>query len=233
MDFHRRSIRLTEFDYSQPGAYFVTLNTWKHQDLFGKIVEQEMHLNKFGLIADVELRKLARRFQQVQVDASIVMPNHVHSILWILPPDSAVGARREEPKESSDQLLASPGQPTDSDFNSVNDMESRTRLPDSGENFLINDVGRRRARLTDSDSNSLINLASPLRGPGLGALGTIVGAYKSTTARIINGLRHTPGAPVWQRNYYEHVIRNDKDLDRIRQYIQANPLNWQTGDDLE
>jgi putative transposase len=225
----RRSLRLKEYDYSQTGAYFVTLDTWKHLALFGEILEDLIHLNRYGLVAKGELKYLARRFQQVQVDEYIIMPNHLHVIIWILATDSAVGARREEPKESSDLRLASPGQPTDSNFNSVevNDMERRARLADSGEISLINDVGERRARLTESDPNSLINLASPLRGPGPGALGTIVGAYKSTTARIINGLRHTPGVPVWQRNYYEHVIRDDEELDRIRRYVQANPINWQ------
>ncbi|HJW89745.1 MAG TPA: hypothetical protein VJ436_03790 [Anaerolineales bacterium] len=60
-------------------------------------------------------------------------------------------------------------------------------------------------------------------------MGAIVGAYKSTTARLINGLRQTPGAPVWQRNFYEHIIRDHQEWGRIRAYIEANPLNWETG----
>ena len=59
-----------------------------------------------------------------------------------------------------------------------------------------------------------------------GELGTIVGTYKSTTARLINGINHTPGVPFWQRNYYEHIIRSEEDLDRIRVYIQDNPRRW-------
>ena len=55
----------------------------------------------------------------------------------------------------------------------------------------------------------------------------MVGAFKSTSARLINGIRHTPGTPVWQRNYYEHVIRTEDEWQRIRAYIQANPDNWQ------
>ncbi|MFN3472142.1 MAG: transposase, partial [Aquificaceae bacterium] len=43
----------------------------------------------------------------------------------------------------------------------------------------------------------------------------------------INQLRHTPGAPVWQRNYYEHIIRNEEELNQIRQYIINNPLKWE------
>jgi REP element-mobilizing transposase RayT len=54
----------------------------------------------------------------------------------------------------------------------------------------------------------------------------IIGAYKSTTTRLINGLRHTPGLPIWQRNYYEHIIRDEESYFRIAEYILDNPLKW-------
>ncbi len=57
-------------------------------------------------------------------------------------------------------------------------------------------------------------------------LGTIIGSYKSTVARLINGLRHTQGAPVWQRNYYERIIRNETEFINIRNYIEDNPRRW-------
>ena len=55
---------------------------------------------------------------------------------------------------------------------------------------------------------------------------TIVKLFKSTVTRQINQLRNTPGFPVWQRNYFDHVIRNEQELYRIRQYIRNNPVNW-------
>lgn len=57
-------------------------------------------------------------------------------------------------------------------------------------------------------------------------LGTIVGSFKAATTKRINDLRGTPGVAVWQRNYYEHIVRNDGDLEAIREYIIANPRNW-------
>jgi len=57
-------------------------------------------------------------------------------------------------------------------------------------------------------------------------LPTIVGAFKSAVTKRINEYRDTPGAPVWQRNYYEHVIRNESSLNDIRFYIQTNPMQW-------
>jgi putative transposase len=62
--------------------------------------------------------------------------------------------------------------------------------------------------------------------PVAGSLPTIVRLFKSSSARRINELRRTPGAPVWQRNYYEHVIRDQKELERIRDYIRLNPTRW-------
>ena len=55
----------------------------------------------------------------------------------------------------------------------------------------------------------------------------IVRAFKTFSARQINRLRHTHGTPVWQRNYYEHIIRNKAALKRIRQYVKANPAYWE------
>lgn len=65
------------------------------------------------------------------------------------------------------------------------------------------------------------------RGPPAGSVGAIVGSFKSGVTKRINFIRSTPGAPFWQRNYYEHVIRNTGALDRIRRYIAGNPLRWE------
>jgi len=58
-------------------------------------------------------------------------------------------------------------------------------------------------------------------------LGAIIGNFKSVVTRRVNRLRGTPGAPFWQRNYYEHIIRDDRSLRAIRRYIRDNPLCWE------
>ena len=70
--------------------------------------------------------------------------------------------------------------------------------------------------------------ASPLRGVGTqsGSLSAIVQNFKSVSSRRIHVLRAALGTPFWQRNYYEHVVRDDADLARIRAYIQDNPAKW-------
>jgi REP element-mobilizing transposase RayT len=83
--------------------------------------------------------------------------------------------------------------------------------------------------------HGIIVLVSPLqnddtptrpRGPQRQSVGSIVGSFKSAATKRINEQRGTPGAPVWQRDYFEHIIRNDESLNRIREYILNNPLQW-------
>jgi putative transposase len=62
--------------------------------------------------------------------------------------------------------------------------------------------------------------------PVSGSLPTIVRSYKSAVTRAANIARDTPGAPLWQRNYYEHIIRDEADLARLREYIACNPARW-------
>ncbi len=58
-------------------------------------------------------------------------------------------------------------------------------------------------------------------------LSKIIGRFKMVTAKQINALRKTSGLTVWQRNYYEHVVRDEVSLNRIRQYIADNPAQWE------
>jgi len=64
-------------------------------------------------------------------------------------------------------------------------------------------------------------------GPAPGSIGAIVGQFKSIVTKRINAFRGTPGAAVWQRNYYEHIIRNEDELNRLRQYMLDNPVQWE------
>lgn len=68
--------------------------------------------------------------------------------------------------------------------------------------------------------------ATPI-GPKPKSLGALMAGFKSAVTKRINEMRRTPGATVWQRNYYEHIIRNEADLDRIREYIENNSLRWE------
>src|SRR4030042_215705 len=57
-------------------------------------------------------------------------------------------------------------------------------------------------------------------------LGQLIGAFKTVSAKHINQIRHTPGLPIWQRSFFEHIIRNESEYEDIWNYIDANPYNW-------
>jgi len=160
---HRRSIRLKGYDYSQPGAYFITLVTQDRACLFGEVVDGEMRLNAWGKIARQCWFDIPVHFPHAALDAFVVMPNHIHGVIII-----------------------------------VGDRGTACRAP-TPEQF-----GK----------------------PVAGSIPTIIRSYKSAVAKRINEHRGTPGAPVWQRNYFEHIIRNSDELHRIREYITNNPLQW-------
>ena len=194
---HRHSIRLKGYDYTQPGAYFLTVVIWQRECLLGIVRSGEMYLNVYGSLVQNEWRRLGLRFERIFVDEFVFMPNHVHGILVVRE-----GASQEAADGAGDSLFASP----------------------LGETNQIDNV---RARQEGESKTGRSLFASPLpTGVIPKSLGAMIGAYKSTTARLINGLRRSPGAPLWQRGYYDHIIRTEIEWARTQTYIHNNPLEW-------
>ena len=195
--YHRCSIRLKGYDYSQPGAYFITICTADRECLFGEVVNRNMQLNPMGQIARQCWLAIPDHFPNTALDEFIIMPNHVHGIIWIVESqnDDSVGA--------TDVIVGA----TQSNVGTRHEMVGATYA----------------SPLRKNTPNANPN---PPRGPKRHSMGAIVGSYKSAVTKRINERRNTPGATVWQRNYYEHVIRNDESLNRIRQYILENPIRW-------
>ncbi|MBN2730593.1 MAG: hypothetical protein JXR53_15320 [Bacteroidales bacterium] len=86
---HRRSIRLQGYDYSQAGAYFITVCTSKRECLFGEILNGEMHVNPYGKIVDQCWLDLPNHYENVQLGEHVVMPNHFHGIVMITAPTAS------------------------------------------------------------------------------------------------------------------------------------------------
>lgn len=172
---HRRSTRLKGYDYTQPGAYFVTLLSWNRECLFGHVIDEKIILSDYGqILVDEWVRSFAIR-REIKLDEFMVMPNHFHGIFWILN-----SCRRGNPC----------GCPN-----------------------------KERAGTRPAPTNKK-------------TVGEIVGAFKSlTTNEYIRNVKDGKFPPfeksVWQRNYYEHIIRDDEDLNRVREYIVNNLLNWE------
>jgi REP element-mobilizing transposase RayT len=70
-------------------------------------------------------------------------------------------------------------------------------------------------------------VALTMPGPRPKSIGSLMSGFKSAVTKRINEIRNTPGVKLWQRNYYEHIIRNDDELNRIREYIANNPMKWE------
>lgn len=171
---HRRSLRLRGYDYSQTGAYFVTVCVQGRLSLFGEIMGEELPATPAGLMVEKWWRALPEKFARVETDLSAVMPNHFHGIVIITQPvgaDPCVRPGRPDP-------CVRPGRPV-----------SAIALP------------------------------------------TLMQWFKTMTTneyiRCVNERGWTPFAGrLWQRGYYEHVIRDERELEYVRRYVVDNPAKW-------
>jgi putative transposase len=153
---NRQTARLRDYDYTQSGAYFVTICAFERQKLFGRLIDCEIELSPIGNIVRDCWRSMPNMLLFVELDVFMIMPDHIHAIVWIL-----------------------------------NDQASCRKT----------DIRR-----------------------GSGSLGRVVNFFKGACTRTLKRTIPARSANLWQRNYYEHVVRNQQDLDRIREYILENPL---------
>lgn len=181
---HRRSIRLKGYDYSSEGAYYVTIVAQGRECLFGEIVDGEMYLNEYGMIVQKWWNEIPIHFPNVELGAFVIMPNHVHGIIYII-------------EERRGEVLSPRNDPNANNLNDTN--QGGETLMQGGE-------------------------TPPLRKP---TLGQIVAYFKYQSTKEMNKIE-TPNAITrfWQRNYYEHIIRNEKELQQKTDYILDNPSRW-------
>jgi putative transposase len=145
----RKILRLQGFDYSQAGAYFVTICAFDKKCIFGNIVDTHMNLNKTGQIITAAWENLPKIYSAISLDHWVIMPNHLHGIIWL--------EEKHSGKKNLSAILSS--------FKALSTIKIQKIF---GKQFKL-----------------------------------------------------------WQRSFYEHIIRDEKDLVRIRQYIEDNPAQWQ------
>ena len=160
----RRSIRLQGYDYTRPGAYFVTICSADRQCILGKIVSGQCNLSDLGKTVAAFWEEIPRHFAHATLDEFVVMPNHLHGIVVL--------------------------------------------------------SGRR-------DTACRVPTTEQFGKPVAGSLPTIVRAFKSAATQRVNRVHGVQGARIWQGNYYEHVVRDEASLNRIRHYIETNPQRWE------
>ncbi len=168
---HRRSVRLRGYDYSRPGAYFVTVCSYGKQAIYGEILGNDVCLSDLGEIVNSSWLRIPKHFPSVKLDEFVIMPDHIHAVLMLTEPANAVvGAGSPRPDQKTKG-----------------------------------------------------------RGDRAPTLGQVIAYFKYVSTKAINKLKNSPGAPVWQRNYYEHIIRNESELSEIREYVTCNPLKLSAG----
>ena len=158
----RRSIRLPGYDYRQSGAYFVTLCTFERRALLGEASEHEIKLSPLGSKISDCWQSIPTVNPAVELDAFVVMPEHIHGIIWI--------------------------------------CQDNVHLPENTENR--------------SDHPNAMS----------GSLGRMINLFKGRCTRLLSWNERFHKKRLWQRGYYEHIIRNQEDLYRIRSYIIDNPI---------
>jgi REP element-mobilizing transposase RayT len=178
-DHQRRSIRLPGFDYSSARAYFVTLCTQNRVCLLGDPIISE-------IIRDA-WQALPFWFPTITLDEFVIMPNHIHFVVWL-----GVGA-------------------------------GLAPVPQT-----IPDASKSGAGASPAPTWNIPICTKPNDHP---ALGDVVGAFKSLVFKTyLDWIRKNDlsrQAKFWQRNYYEHIVRNERELQQICFYIQQNQLNWE------
>lgn len=171
MEYWRKSIRLDGWDYRFPSFYFVTICTKDRHHYFGEIRDGIMGLTEHGCAAWYFWNQIPNHFDNVILDAFMVMPNHVHGIIQIIPDENgsnSVGTCHGLSLQTNREF----GKP----------------IPKS--------------------------------------LSTICNQYKGALTRWCNHRNYEFG---WQPRFYDHIIRNQKSLNNIREYIEMNPANWESG----
>ena len=187
---HRHSIRLKGYDYSQESAYYVTIVTWQREFLFGEIVNQEMLLSPYGEIVQKWWQEIHVHFSNVETGAFVIMPNHVHGIIYILDGRGTVPV----PKENGG--------------NSISQNNETLDVIQGGETPPLRTFDRKPT------------------------LGQIIAYFKYQATKEMNKVENTGTVTkFWQRNYYEHIIRDETDLQNKTDYIEANPSLWDDDDE--
>jgi putative transposase len=204
----RRSIRLKGYDYSRAGAYFITICVQNRQCLCGEISDGKMVLNHAGDMIQTVWDQIPSHYTGIEIDEFVVMPNHIHGIIIVgatprgcpvsTPRGCPVSTPRGCPVEPPHGCHAAP-------------------IHRSGQAW--------------GPGHGQAQGPAPTGNSGTLSLGDIVHRFKTmTTKRYADGVKQFgwqsfPGR-LWQRNYWEHIIRNEMELDRIREYIRTNPFQW-------
>jgi putative transposase len=229
---HRRSIRLKGYDYSQAGLYYITICCYNRICRFGQIENGEMILNDAGKIAYDEWIDLSIRFPNFELDVFQIMPNHMHAIILLTDIPAPVGAGFT-PAQNNDMAQCIDMAPNDkgAPYNDMAPYDTGAPYNDIAQNNEIvpnNDMATddNIAKNDDIAKNQIHFNSTHIITP---TIFDIIGAYKSLVSNGCLDIYKSHNkfmGKLWQRNYYEHIIRDEKSYFNISNYIIKNPENW-------
>ncbi|MEA3334793.1 MAG: transposase, partial [Chloroflexota bacterium] len=201
------STRLPGWDYASPAWYFVTICTRRRIEFFGQVTDGQLRLSDLGQIAHRFWQNIPRHHLHVAVDESVIMPNHAHGIIVITWP----GTNDTIPPGETPPDDAGPDGKTLSNGGGAVEMLYNDGEPGNAETLLATSL---------RDNTNRFSTISPKAG----SLSVVIRSYKTAVTKWAR----RNGRPdfAWQPRFHDHIIRNQRSLDLIRQYIRDNPQRW-------
>ena len=204
--FHNKyripSARAAWWNYGWNGAYFITICTENRHHYFGEILDGVVQLSPQGILADLLWHQIPYHARHVELGAFVVMPNHLHGILIL----NNLGVNEEWVGAEGDSVETG------------DNVETGHALS------LPRPQTRPILQPPPIPSPDLSPAQSRFQNQGKNTISSIVGGYKSAVTKNANRLGFEFG---WQARFHDHIIRTDADYQRINDYIETNPQNWE------
>lgn len=216
----KKHYRLSHFDYSRPGYYFITICVKDRRELLGKVMNGQMDMSEIGKIAKKFWMEIPDRFSNIRLDQWVIMPNHMHGILVIDAGNEGMNAGdngRTAPRRGRT------GTGTGTDMNTGTDMDMGTDMGtdmdmDMNMNMDMN-MG------TDMNAGELgSEFGSGLRPLDKNSISSVINHFKGNVKRYCN--KNGMGYFQWQSRFHDRIIRDERALETIRRYIWENPKRW-------
>jgi REP element-mobilizing transposase RayT len=214
---------LSGWDYRKPASYFITICT------AGKIFY--LHKKTVNNVIEKSWLEIPKRNPQIKINEYIIMPNHIHGILTITRyPDSY----QEYPFPGTicrGGNICRGGVLTDKGHNVMNTAPTNGTCDNMMNTAPTNEIGINPINTTPTNRPSNIPVdtslnANPIMNYHLpGSIGAIIGGFKISTKRIVKWITKYNDFG-WQRDFWDHIIRDDKEYYKIVKYIQNNPKKW-------
>jgi putative transposase len=198
---HRKSIRLEGYDYSQAGMYYVTICAKDRKHLLGTVADGRVYYSEWGRLVQDCWLAIPQHFDTAELDECVVMPNHVHGI------------------------IVHRGNRGNNDLGGRQEGTACRAPTKSGARHLVSQSGLpafRERRAWCMAPQDELRFSRPIAGN----VATIVRSFKSAATRAVRQAMRDSAISLWQRDYYERIIRGESELNSARRYIRENPKNW-------